>query len=292
MKVAAVHRVLLRGVAAAAIWAMPSVSAKLQIDVPVVTQEQTEWCWVGVSTSVLRYYNQSVTQCQIANYARTTATWHDFGQDDCCTKGGGACNWWNYNYGYSGSIQEILKKWGVGNIGQAGTLTLDQIGKQLEAKRPFVIRWGYVAGGGHFIVGHGVSDSSIHYMDPWPGEGSKIAKYSWIVSNKDKKWDGTNVLTTNPTASVLHAATSGSRGFVARMTENGLTVFYSLGMASSVRIDIRSLQGKVLNTFDLPSRAAGTHSHVLPGFALPPGGYVVGLRTGESIATAMVIVER
>lgn len=286
------HRSATRCAVAMAVFASATFPAKIQIDVPVVTQEQTEWCWVGVSASILRYYSQTVTQCQIANFARTTATWHDFGKEDCCAKGAGACNYWNYNYGREGSIEEILKKWGVGSVGQAGTLTLAQIATQLEAKRPFIIRWALVPSGGHFIVGHGVSDSSIHYMDPWPGEGSKIAKYSWIVSNKDKNWEGTNILTSSPTASVHHAGASLQSSMVARMTENGLTISYSLDAPSAVRIGVRSLQGKAVRTLEIPAGRQGAYSQNMSGISFAPGGYVLSLQAGASSATTLLFVER
>jgi hypothetical protein len=263
-------------------------AAKVRIDVPVVTQEQTEWCWVGVSASVLRYYSQTVTQCQIANYARTTATWHDFGNEDCCTNGAGGCNYWNYNYGREGSIQEILKKWGVGNNGMNRPLTLPEIATQLDAKRPFIVRWAYVAGGGHFIVGHGVSDSSIHYMDPWPGEGSKIAKYSWIVANPAKTWAETNVLTTSPTASVSNALGRSDLEFSARSTENGVSVSYRLDRISPVRIQLATLRGEVLATLDLHDEAMGSHSRNLSTTRLSPGGYVLRIECGADMATTVL----
>jgi hypothetical protein len=168
------------------------------LDVPEVTQEQTEWCWAGTSCCVLNYYGKPVSQCTIADFTRTKATWHDFGTENCCDVPGKKCNYWNYNYGYPGSIEEILKQWGVQSRGTGGSLTPEKIKAEVSAGRPFIIRWALKPSGGHFIVGHGIVDSTIYYMDPWRGEGFKIAKYSVVSSNSSHTWQGTNVISTNP----------------------------------------------------------------------------------------------
>ena len=62
----------------------------------------------------------------------------------------------------------------------------------------FIIRWEWTTGGGHFIIGHGLQDGTLYYMNPWVGEGLKFATYDWVKSNADHTWTHTNVLTTNP----------------------------------------------------------------------------------------------
>jgi uncharacterized protein YvpB len=176
----------------------PVVASGQVLDVPEVVQEQTEWCWAGVSCCVLNYYGKPVTQCAIAEYARTKITWYDFGTENCCDVGNRKCNYWNYNFGYPGSIEDILKQWGVQNHGTGNSLTPASIKTEVGAGRPFIIRWALKPSGGHFIVGHGIADSTVYYMDPWRGEGYKIAKYSAVASNSSHTWQGTNVITTNP----------------------------------------------------------------------------------------------
>src|SRR5512140_1901508 len=82
------------------------------LPVTLVIQEQNQWCWAAVSKCALDYYGHSVSQCAIAEYTRTTATWHDFGKQKCCDFPTGNCNYWNYDWGYSGSISDILKHFG------------------------------------------------------------------------------------------------------------------------------------------------------------------------------------
>jgi len=67
---------------------------------------------------------------------------------------------------------------------------------QIDSSHPFVIRWGWYAGGGHFIDGRGIEGNYIYYMDPWPGEGYKIALYSWVVDDGIHQWTHSLELTT------------------------------------------------------------------------------------------------
>lgn len=168
------------------------------LDVPEVIQEYDQWCWAGTSCAILKYYGYNYLQCEIAEYTRLTATFHDFGDVDCCVDATLGCNYWNYNYGYDGSIQMILiDMGGIDNYGIATYLTLTEVQDEIGGGRPFVIRW-RVPGGGHFIVGHGIVGSDLYYMDPWFGEGLKIADYDWVVKHGGYKWTHTNVLTTDP----------------------------------------------------------------------------------------------
>jgi hypothetical protein len=170
------------------------------LTVPQVIQEQDQWCWAGSSACVLGYYGITISQCTIAEYTRLNATWHNFGSVNCCTDPSQGCNYWNYNWGYAGSMQDILRHWGVDNYG-ASFFSIPTIISELSAGRPFIFRWAWTSGGGHFLVGHGfsASDSMMSYMNPWFGEGLKIAKYSWILSSSDHKWTSTNQIATNPT---------------------------------------------------------------------------------------------
>lgn len=177
----------------------PAPAARAQIlNVPVRIQEQTQWCWAGSTCATLAYYGHEVAQCEIAEYTRTVCTWHDFGPVNCCVDPSQGCNYWNYNWGYDGSMQDILLYWGVGNYGYGSSLSIPQIQTELGSGRPFIFRWGWWSGGGHFLVGHGLSGNSLYYMDPWFGEGAKIADYNWVVYADNHTWTSTNIMTTTP----------------------------------------------------------------------------------------------
>ncbi len=166
------------------------------LDVPETIQERDQWCWAAVSTAIIRGKGTFVSQCTVAEYTRIHATWHNFGSVDCCVDPLQGCNYWNYNWGFAGSIQDILQNWGISNYGYGASLALSMVQSNINENKPFIIRWGWTGGGGHFLVGYGVADSTLYYMNPWPGEGRKIADYTWVVTGSNHTWTHTNILTT------------------------------------------------------------------------------------------------
>jgi len=195
------------------------------LDVPEVFQEQTQWCWAGVSKSILDYYCYPFEQCEIADYARQVIDWHDFGSTDCCVNPNLGCNYWNYMFGAPGSLLDILAYFGsIQSYPVGDYLPREEAGAELLAGRPFVIRWGWSSGGGHFLVGHGIDDDgtgqvssqvSLHYMDPWFGEGFHISIYDWVIFGGNHMWTHTIVLTTNPPSIPFTIiATAGDNGTI------------------------------------------------------------------------------
>ncbi len=179
-----------------------SVGVKSQtvLGLPTVIQVQNQWCWSACSNCILTHYGLSTTQCQIAEYTRTVATWHNFGSMNCCSTATAGCNYWNYMWGYAGSIDDILMQFGsIGVSNISNTISVSAIQTEINNNRPFVIRWGWTSGGGHFILGEGYSASNnVYYMNPWPGEGSKVATYAWVVNDGVHSWTHTQKMTTNP----------------------------------------------------------------------------------------------
>lgn len=166
-----------------------------------VIQEQDQWCWAGSSKCILDYYGVNKQQCEIAEYARTVITWYNFGTTNCCVDPSQGCNYWNYNWGSAGSIQDILIHFAsIANTGVSSTLSQTEIQTQINQHRPFVIRWGWYSGGGHFVVGHGMVGSNVYYMNPWFGEGLHVGTYSWVVDDGSHFWSHTNVMDVSPSA--------------------------------------------------------------------------------------------
>ena len=157
-------------------------------------QEHSEWCWAGSSEAILKYYGHGPDQCDEANFA--------WGRSDCCGnftfEWDHACNQPNYMYGTGGSLQAILTNWGVNSNAVASSLSQNTARSEIDAKRPFVMRFGWTGGGGHFLDPYGMSGNYLYYMDPWPGHGYTISLYSWVVSASDHTWTHTLQLTTNP----------------------------------------------------------------------------------------------
>lgn len=163
------------------------------LEVKEMTQEQDQWCWAGVSACILDYYCVPTPQCEIAEYTRTVENFPDMnlGNTDCCVSPV-SCNHWNYAWGGTGSIQDILMHFA--NISNEGyyALSQEEVLSDIQNNRLFVIRWGWLVGGGHFLVGHGLVGNNLYYMDPWFGEGYKISNYDWVVSNNEHEWTHTN----------------------------------------------------------------------------------------------------
>ena len=162
-----------------------SLCHALVLDVPEVFQEQDQWCWAGCSQATLEYYGTALTQTEIAAY------------------GTNGYNTWNYLYGfdneppyYRKGINMILNNWGLSCTYGAYTMSQVEVSNQIDSGRPFVIRWGWYTGGGHFLVGRGIEDSMVYYMDPWPGEGYNTALYSWVVDDGIHQWTHSLQLTT------------------------------------------------------------------------------------------------
>jgi hypothetical protein len=172
-------------------------------------QEHSEWCWAGSSQAVLEYYGSVLNQCTIANFAS--------GKTTCCTASGFSdhdddlnyCNYWNYMWGGSpwgisnGDLKGILAHWGVNSNVVSSYLSWNTCVSEINAERPFVMRFGWYGGGGHFLDGFGYDTYGQHlyYMDPWPGNGYTMSLYSWVVSAyHDHDWTHTLQITTNPAA--------------------------------------------------------------------------------------------
>lgn len=222
------------------------------LDLPEVIQEQNEWCWAGVSKSILYYYGVPKEQCEIADYARTVIIWRDFGSDNCCENPSGNCNYWNYNWGSAGSIQDILVHFGdIENHGVSSSLSLATVNEEISAGHPFVIRWGWKSGGGHFVIGHGISGNQLSYMDPWFGEGYHTSTYSWVDEGPNHDWTHTNVITTNLSTEELENNIKSIELFPnpahdnlhikSMKNMNNIRVFNSMGMIVDEYLDMNQM---------------------------------------------------
>jgi len=169
-------------------------SADTTIGVTLATQEHSNWCWAASSKMVLDYYSSVQTQCAIANWA--------WGRSDCCGNSefnwSHTCNQSNCMYGGSGCIDNILSHWGVSSVGQSSVFSQDTVVSEINGCRPFVMRFGWTGGGGHFLVSYGYDTSGtyVDYMDPWPGNGVTKKLYTWVVSASDHTWTHTLKITT------------------------------------------------------------------------------------------------
>ena len=264
-----------------------SLFAATILPIPLTTQQHDQWCWSGTTTSIIQYYGTQVRQCDVANFARTqinktTAPFHNFGTTDCCvdtstfakSQAPGSCNYWNYNWGNPGSIQDILNNWSVTNGTLGGTYTFAEVQTQINAGHPFIIRYGWTAGGGHFIVGRGfdANTQNVYLMNPWPGDGYQIVQYNTVVSASDHTWTHTNTISKAPPSSSILASSSSNATSSAKTsssvaksspsilaiqknTENSIQFVSASqneltwnGLAGNAQIQVLSADGQVLQT--------------------------------------------
>jgi hypothetical protein len=138
----------------------PHQPAARQLPFTMQTQQQTQWCWSAVATSVDRFYTATSTQTQCALVNA------ELGQTTCCTNGGStACNqpWF---------LDRALTR--VGNLDRvtSGTATWAQIRAEIDAGRPLGVRIGWSGGGGHFVIIEGYTEAGglfLRVEDPWFG---------------------------------------------------------------------------------------------------------------------------
>ncbi|HSH67523.1 MAG TPA: T9SS type A sorting domain-containing protein, partial [Bacteroidia bacterium] len=261
------------------------------LSVSQVEQEQDQWCWAACSKNILDYYGFSKKQCEIVEWVRKTATFHNFGSTECCTNASKGCNYWNYNYDEKGSIQDILVYFGkLQNVGVAAALTQSEIQTELTNNRLFVIRWGWSQGGGHFIVGHGVNGSNLYYMNPWFGEGKKIGTYSWVkkgaASGGDTHtWTHTNKITTVVTG--IDKSDASTVRYYPNPLSSVLTI-EGLKPTIPVTLEIMDMLGKVCfsNEF-VPS----TDKTTFNTSELKKGMYILKLRSASLNTEGKIVVQ-
>ena len=200
----------------------PICTADVTVEVPEKSQEHSLWCWAGTSQAVLEYYGAVVSQCDIANWA--------WSREDCCGNSDfnwdHACNQRNSMSGAGGSLQAILANWGVNSNSLSTYLAKTVIVSEIDAGRPFVMRFGWTAGGGHALGGYGYDQGAdfIDYMDPWPGNGYTKSLYDWVVSSSDHSWTDTLQITTSVQSTNFWATYGGDYTDVAysiKQTDDG-----------------------------------------------------------------------
>ena len=196
-----------------------SISVKAQdtriLDVSMIYQEQTYWCWAACTQMIFDYYGISLEQCEIAEIARildyTYNPYPRFGGSNCCNPNNG-CNrknsFTNYVFSY-GSIQAILDSLSISSSKIGSNLQLSEIKSEIDAWEPFIIYWKWVnESDGHFVIcrGYDTASEKIYINDPLQSSsytgGATIECYDWVISgtgnNNLHQWTSTLVLDTQP----------------------------------------------------------------------------------------------
>ncbi len=252
------------------------------LNIPNVQQEQDQWCWAGCSQAIFSYYGISLTQTQIAAY------------------GTDGINTWNWLYGQTtnptrNGIDNILQ-----HLGQLDSqaferyLSIDEVGNLITTGRPFVIRWGWDSGGGHFVTGKGLDGNLLYAMDPWYGSET-ISNYNWFVSGEDHSWTHTLNLITQPSSSTSDVELSDAdiRIYCSGLQSDGaVNIFFSLPESRFTRIDIYNLKGQKVKT--LKQKVFPKGSNMISWYPdnNASGVYLCRLLTGSHIRLNKILIIR
>jgi hypothetical protein len=151
------------------------------------TQQESQWCWAAVATSVSLFYNAGSgrTQCSVVNA--------ELGQTTCCQCGcTPACNQpWYLDLALQRTAN--LASW------SAGTVAYSAIRGQVVAGRPLGARIGWSGGGGHFVVLDGYNSAGGQYLsvrDPF--YGSSVYTYASFQSSYQTIGSWTDTYDTQP----------------------------------------------------------------------------------------------
>jgi hypothetical protein len=115
-------------------------------------QQESNWCWAAVSTSVASYYDATSTwtQCSVAN--------GELGRSDCCGSGAGtACN----VYGF---LASALQRVGHLDHWDGNAATFQAVDDEVDAGRPLGIRVAWSGGGAHFLAVIGYLEDAVNYV--------------------------------------------------------------------------------------------------------------------------------
>ena len=144
------------------LWATNTAEHRRRLAFSMQHQEQTNWCWSAVSTSVSHFYNPGSgwTQCGLANA--------ELGQTTCCANGASPqCN-------VDGYLDRALGRTGNLQSWAGGAIALGRVEQEVNAGRVVGVRIGWAGGGGHFVALAGYADAGsgagfVSVEDPWYG---------------------------------------------------------------------------------------------------------------------------
>lgn len=135
------------------------------LSVPMIKQEQTQWCWAACSDMVLHYYgNPGVAQCEFANWL--------FSQSACCNvPSSSLCN----RPCQVQDVSRVYSNWSVKSSLVMSTVPFATLDSEVAASRPVEVAYAWNGGGGHvaLVTQTAVvsSRSVVRVNDPAYGSG-------------------------------------------------------------------------------------------------------------------------
>jgi hypothetical protein len=126
-------------------------------------QQQSNWCWAAVTTSLLNFFNEehTHTQCQVVQQCLSLLSDFDSARTDCVQHSRSkACN---RTFKLPDALDEMDLLFSRCNY----SLTLDEVREQIHAGVPVGVRIGWRGGGGHFVLITAVFDDLEGEMQSW-----------------------------------------------------------------------------------------------------------------------------
>lgn len=193
------------GVAAAAIPAMggtAALQAKRLLFVGQL-QEQSNWCWAAVATSVAGFFgDHQWSQCGVAD-----AT---LGRKDCCGTGAADQNKCNMPYYLESALQTTRHLCDM----EVRSLTVAEVELEIDKGRPVGCRVGWRDGTGHFlaVVGYATGASGRAYIDiDDPIFSTSTSAFDEFASLYQGGGDWTHSYLTEPAPPVVALASLGGQ---------------------------------------------------------------------------------
>ncbi len=155
---------------------------KKKLNLPLIYQVQSEWCWAACANMVLRFcVNAQNSNCDIVNWL--------LNQTNCCSASNSIscnrnCQW--------ADIEKIYTHWNITCTQINDNIPFNDIITEIDNNRPVQIGYQWDFGGGHVVVAIGYNLSSdnkqyVYLNDPIRGHGWYL--YTNIINAGGKgKW--------------------------------------------------------------------------------------------------------
>jgi hypothetical protein len=145
--------------------------AAIMLDVPYVTQLESEWCWAACTQMVAAFLgNSNVQQCELANFLH--------GQADCCDNpDSDRCN---QPCPYEG-IGQVYQHLRINCISQTWAVNIQVLVREFTAQRPVEIGYLWYNGGGHVAILRGITDTGLIAVND-PAFGTGFATYAYLAN--------------------------------------------------------------------------------------------------------------
>ena len=147
--------------------AQPTVGAG-PLNVPMIKQEQTQWCWAGCADMALHYYgNSGVNQCDLANWL--------FSQSACCQiPSSSLCN----KPCQVPDVSRVYSAFGLRSTYNGGSVAFFSLETEVAGGRPVEVGYAWTGGGGHvaLVVQTGFinGNQAVRVNDPAYGSGGVL----------------------------------------------------------------------------------------------------------------------